>query len=499
MERSLNALIGQADAFVARAGTDAYRVQAGLQDLPRPAELQAAAPWLSEPETFQRLTEVLRRTTLDEDQRLVAQRVLELCAARVEAAQAVGLDEALGQALARPLPFKDGTVRVSEAFGGLPDLDVEAVASLERELTRALAEAQPLLARRVDVAIHTAAQLGFPSVRALKEAASGRLLEPWVAAAEAVLRDLEAPYADVLAYALRKSAPELKPAQAGRGHLTCAIDAPWLWAHFRREDVLHAVTRTFEDIGLPPNAGGAVTVDSEQRPGKRLGALALAITPPESIRVVVHLRGGFQGFGEVLHAFGAAQAWALVNPAVPILLQRLRDPATVRGAGALFELLLADEGWLKRSLRLPSATAREAARLFALRTATRVRRVAARLPHGLELSRRGPVAPLSEAMEDRLTTALKVRGHSERFLAGALPLLHEADVLRGFALAEGLRAALVERCNEDWWRNPASGAFLRKVLEGGGRDTAEPLAERALGRKLSLPGLSAQLTRVLGA
>ncbi len=39
--------------------------------------------------------------------------------------------------------------------------------------------------------------------------------------------------------------------------------------------------------------------------------------------------------------------------------------------------------------------------------------------------------------------------------------------LRGAAHAETLRTSLVERFDEDWWRNPRAAAELRSVLAGG--------------------------------
>ena len=59
-----------------------------------------------------------------------------------------------------------------------------------------------------------------------------------------------------------------------------------------------------------------------------------------------------------------------------------------RAIAALFENVLLDEQWHKRYLKVPTAQAREAARLFAFRQMLRFRRKAALLPYALELYRR---------------------------------------------------------------------------------------------------------------
>jgi len=63
-----------------------------------------------------------------------------------------------------------------------------------------------------------------------------------------------------------------------------------------------------------------------------------------------------------------------------------------------------------------------------------------------------------------------------------------AESLRGAASAERLRGVLVERFDEDWWRNPRTAGALVAALAAGTADgtgeAALPLAGEALVAKL---------------
>ena len=65
-----------------------------------------------------------------------------------------------------------------------------------------------------------------------------------------------------------------------------------------------------------------------------------------------------------------------------------------------------------------------------------------------------------------------------------------ARYLRAWQLQALLTETLVERFDEDWWRNPQAGPWVVGALLGEGqRELAGELAERATGRSLSFAPL----------
>jgi len=79
------------------------------------------------------------------------------------------------------------------------------------------------------------------------------------------------------------------------------------------------------------------------------------------------------------------------------------------------------------------------------------------------------------------------------------PELFTGRRLRAWALEVRLRSTLLERFNEDFWRNPASGRWLRDLFSRGRRDDAESISEELAGAPLSLEDAAARLIRVMMA
>jgi hypothetical protein len=73
------------------------------------------------------------------------------------------------------------------------------------------------------------------------------------------------------------------------------------------------------------------------------------------------------------------------------------------------------------------------------------------------------------------------------------PFLGPWGELRGLSLAARMRAFLVERFDEDWWRNPRTLGSLHGLWSRGGRPTASELWAE-LGGEMSVAPLCAELT-----
>jgi hypothetical protein len=175
---------------------------------------------------------------------------------------------------------------------------------------------------------------------------------------------------------------------------------------------------------------------------------------------------------ELLAAFGEAELWAHAPEQAGTLDRRFPEPAAVAAIRSLFAQFSLEEGWLKRYLRLPSSTAREAARLGAFNALAGLRQAAALLPYALEVFERGPVRPLAEEYEDRMARALGVsvpRGGFLLWVEGVDPV-----ALRGAAQAVGLGELLREKFNEDYFRNPATGGWFGDFARKAGVDSEHP-------------------------
>ena len=148
---------------------------------------------------------------------------------------------------------------------------------------------------RRDAALQTAERMGARDYPALREDVTGIPFARLVEAATETLRRTEDAYRDVLAYALKKLDPLLRPLPSGDGRrhdLQHALQAPWMDPFFRREDILPAVTRWLTEWGFHPTTSGRIRLDDEERPGKASRPFTAGVRVPGEVRLVVQRRAG---------------------------------------------------------------------------------------------------------------------------------------------------------------------------------------------------------------
>jgi hypothetical protein len=504
MDRPLHSVRTRLDDFLAELATLHYRHGAGLSPELPVSSLHASFPELSSPDTFAAANEALAKArTRDEplDVRRI-QLLRELVATQVEEALAARPAEAVAtlEAQAR-LPVDDQTLSFAEVLREIPREPARGRrALLERAVGNFLWDQRGPYGDRREAALLTAERLGAKDYPTLREDVTGIAYGKLAEAAAETLRRTEDAYRDVLAYVLKKVDPLLRPLPAGdarRHDLQAALQAPWMDAFFRREDAFPAVVRWLGEWGLTPHADGRIRIDDEARPGKTSRPFVATVRVPGEVRLVIQPRGGLDALGSLLHEMGHAQHRAHVSEKLPMELRRLGDASVTEAYATVFERLLLSSGWLKRYMDLPSMPARDAVRLSTFQALTVLRRHCAKLSFELSLSVRGPSADRADEYADGQRQALFVEPHPGFFLHDVDPQFYVAHYLRAWALETRLTARLMERFNEDYWRNPAAAAWLKGLFARGGTDDAEGLATEVSGTPLALPEAGERLVAIL--
>jgi hypothetical protein len=504
MDRPLPLLRASLDDFLADLATLHYRHAAGLSpELPL-RELYQHSPEIHSPEAFAAITEAIPKATAKGDTLNVRrlQLLREFVATQVEEALAAPAAEALSRLEVQArLPVDDQTLSFGEALARLPDEPIRGRRTLlERAVGGFLWDKRGLYGDRRESSFRTAELLGAASYLALREDVSGIPLQALAQAAEETLRNTEDAYRDVLGYALKKLEPTLKPLPSGgarRHDLQAATRVPWLAGHFRREDLMPAVVRWLGEWGLDPTASRRIRLDDEERPGKASRPFTATVRVPDEVRLVVSRREGLDALGSLLHEYGHAQHHARVSETLPLELRRLGDASVTEAFATLFERLLLDAEWLKRYLRLPTASAQDVTRLAAFQGLTVLRRHCAKLSYELSLYTRGPSPERAEEYADGQRRALFVEPHPGFFLFDVDPQLYVTRYLRAWALEARLHAHLRGHFNEDYWRNPAASHWLQGLFARGGTDDAETLAKEMTATPLALPEAGARLVSLL--
>jgi hypothetical protein len=217
-----------------------------------------------------------------------------------------------------------------------------------------------------------------------------------------------------------------------------------------------------------------VRLDLDRRPLARIGACV-------------------DGTAIFLSPLGTPADWRELFGALPIALHDATAAAPGDGPGvqafaSLFRGIVRQPLFYRKALSAPRGATEDAVRGFALLDLLELRTLCGQALYEQELFSRPPSRSLARTFGELLADATGAR-HDERYY------LHPADLalpastrLRGLALAGAIEPVLMERCNEDWWRNPRTGPFLQALWARGPEAGAEPASLDGYARRL-LAGL----------
>jgi hypothetical protein len=424
----IDLLRGEIDALVADLDEERHRHVAGVEGEP---SISAA---------FRRRSRAAHRDTV----RLLeaageADLARRVAALRAERAQAEDEEAWRAAEPAARAPGPAGPIALDEA---------QLAQLRERDRDRRLA-----FGRAVAEAADHPAREAAAEKRARARAEMG-LLPEWerVVAADALLSASDDGYRDVLTWLARRESG-LSPGPGGdleRADLLFALALHGWEGHFPKGMLALALERTAAELGVDL---GLVRVDEAARPGQWPGAHA------HGARVSFRRQGGAADWLGLFEAVGRALS-AASAPA------HRRDPAGPATCGSLLAGLILDARYLATTLDVERKHAPDLARALALRQLFRLRASAAALRVGAEVERGLSGAAWREAHREALaqaTFAAWPHGLAARDGDAGRP----AAALVGAARAEALRRRLVERFDEDWWRNPRSREVIVPWLAAG--------------------------------
>jgi hypothetical protein len=435
----LEALRGDVDALVADLESERFRHVAGLEPTPSLLALFRARPRAAHRDTVAALRQG-GETALAE---VVAGLRAERAGASDEEAWRAADAAAAVQGPEGPLPLGEAMVRLPR----------EPVRERRRALGRAVAEAFAAAAPRREAAAEA---------RARARAESG-LLPDWdrVLEADRLLAGSDDAWRDLLGWLARQEG--LRPQPQGdleRADLLRLLSLePWAGlfpAGMLALSLREALAPLRLDLGL-------IRVDDGEGPARWPGAHAVGT------RVSFRARGGAPDWLDLFDAAGRAVGAALGPPA------HRRDPSLPFALGALLAGLLLDPDFLSRRLGEDRSALGDLARLLALRRLLGLRARAAALRVATEVERGSAGRAWHEAHREALSLAA-LAAWPQGLAARDADAGEHLAALRGAARAEGLRAALVERHGNDWWRNPRAADALAGFLAGGAEEKEPPLA-----------------------
>ena len=365
----------------------------------------------------------------------------------------------------------------------------------------------PLLERREQAAQAAARRAGYADYVAFSEELRAVRLGPLLADGARYLEATDALLFPLLDRVAREELgiprEQLRLADVAR-----LWKAPRLLRHFDRALELPALRSFLAGIGLDLRtaAGTEVLVDDSALPGKQPRAFVDPVDAPADVRLSVKPQGGLDDYWTLFHEAGHAVHFA--NATIePRELKTLGHGAPGEAFGELFREAFADPRWLLRYRAFLVAQGRPAptnAELAAVLRRTALveilylrRHAFAKIAFELRLHGRpeSEIAPALAALPPGapprdlpgLYRALLSRAwgfeltaeEGQRYRVDVDATFYAADYARAFALAGMMHEGIRRRFGEDWYGNPAVGAFLKRELFAQGQSlTAEEVAQR---------------------
>ncbi len=386
----------------------------------------------------------------------------------------------------RRMPYQRAAIEIANSTDRVERimLDKARAALVARELA-------PIRRERFERERDVVAALDVaPSYVAAIEEVGALPLRSLAVQAEAFLRDTADMSRDLLAPALKRELG-VSPDDAQRSDGLALARAPEFDGAFPPSDLEPAVRRQLREMGLDPEAGGHIVYDTTERDGKRSRAFCAPVRIPDEVYLVLRPHGGATDWMTLLHEAGHALHFANMSSALPFEHRWLGDNSVTEGYAMLFDHRMQDRAWLNRYSGLRGAELARFLRRAGLAELRFIRRYCAKLLYELDLH--GGEVPASEIPSryaDRLSQATGFRYSPDDAYADVDPRFYAGRYLQAWQLQAILNSELTERFNDDWWRNPNAGPWMREALfSEGQRETASELATRVAGRNLSFDPL----------
>ncbi len=486
----------RAERFQAALAEEVFEARAGRTAWPELEPLYASQSVLRFDDAAPVIQRELAAATGDERRRL--QRLLAWLAEHNVRGANAELDDEYAQWLASAtVPHRGEEIPVRKLPGLIRSTEDRptrrAYATLRAET---LADVLPLQLDRLNRWRTATADLGFGDHRVALQRLTGLSLAAVEAQGRRFLELTSAIYREHLRTYLAQHFG-LSPVDA-ESH-----DAAWLnrqsWHDGVGDEagVLETLGEDLRKIGLPLEAEGRIdlAVEAFPSPGMRPGCQAVRV--PDEVLVLVTPTSSVPGLRTLMREIGRGLHWAYTSALLPFEFRALGDTSVLDAHATLFGGLGRSRRWVRHAFGLEGDELAEFVAFGAFLELYALRRMTARLVFDLELSESDRPGAMGPRWAELMEEATGFRHDSRVFLARLGQRFGVARRLRGRMLAAQLTRQLETRFEDDWFRNPESGAFLRDWFAQGLTHDADVLADR-LSDGLSCDDLVASLERRLG-
>ena len=334
-------------------------------------------------------------------------------------------------------------------------------------------------------------ELGYGSHLHAFQVLQGVDLQELIREGERFLSESEGLYFDLLDYHLPRAAGTSR-SEAVPADFLRVLNGSEHEADFTTGS-LRSLVSALAPAGVDPSAEGRISIEWGA-PNERTVAAHRAVSIPRDLRISVAPAPGRVPAAALLYAHGAALHGAYTDVRLTVEERRLGDEAVPMGSGKLLESLLLSPAFMTRIYDLSRSKLADYQGLAVLCVLYGIRRDIALL--SFEAAFHDGVAGGDEYV-DLITTATGIQHDRRAALWEIEGTFASSSRLRALQLSAAHAALLRDRFDEDWFRNPATGGYLRDLFSNGRRYSAAELAVQLGWSKLGFDAVLTGLTSLV--
>jgi hypothetical protein len=313
------------------------------------------------------------------------------------------------------------------------------------------------------------------------------------------IRDTEAMWTSVLAERLR--AFGMSPGEVTRADSLALFRLRQFDDAFPQSGMESVIRRNCAEMGLDAAANGHITFDIGDRQGKRARAFCSPVRVPEEVYLVLRPHGGQSDYRTFLHELGHALHFANARADYPFEYRWLGDNSVTEGYAMLFDHRMLQSGWLLRYTGLDRKRSSLFLRMAGFEELHFVRRYCAKLLYEIQVY--GGDANWNSLPDTYVEILAGTTGFQYRQADAFMDLdarFYSTRYLRAWQLQALLEDGLMNRFNEDWWRNPAAGPWIaNELFAEGQRESANEIANRVAGADMSFEPVRRRIETLLAS
>jgi hypothetical protein len=338
----------------------------------------------------------------------------------------------------------------------------------------ALEKITPVIRRSLGVITEGAERLGFGNYLELTDDTDHTDTRKLVHEAGILLADTDYVSRDMLGWFFNKKM-ELELEDASVHDMEYLLNSAELKGLFPKSDLAAFSARALEESGLNP--GNNITLDLGKRKAKAAGAFCFTPNPPGEIVITMYPVGGVRDYELFFSSLGHALTFAFTDADDDFEIRAVRSKAQVGAYSELFRSLIYGPKWLKKYLRIDADA--DFLKFLYLRRLMSTRITAARVLYEAELYKNPDSGELPAIFKERMEKASHCRTDEREYLWKNNSRPASFTVFNGMLIEPSISRSMKEKFDEEWWRIPAAGDFLKGLWREGGKLTEKALYQRA--------------------